>query len=105
MLSKSPWETFLFRAANAGYRSNLPTRRKGMARGNPAESSHYQEPTPPSLSHGQLPDSEGAHGQGKLRRNAGEGATHHGESSTGLSPNGLRSKRPGFPRAAQRSPR
>jgi hypothetical protein len=29
-------------------------------------------------------------------RNAGEGAAHHGESSTGLSRNGLRSKRPGF---------
>jgi hypothetical protein len=28
MLSKSPYETFLFRAANAGYRSNLPTRGK-----------------------------------------------------------------------------
>ena len=38
-------------------------------------------------------------GQG---RNAGEGAAHHGESSTGLSRNGLRSKRPGFQRAAQR---
>ncbi len=35
-----------------------------MARGNPAESSHYQEPTPPSLSHGQLPGGEGTHGHG-----------------------------------------
>jgi hypothetical protein len=45
--------------------------------------------------HGQLSNGEGAPGQGKLRRNAGEGAA-------GLSRNGLRSKRPGFPRATQR---
>ena len=35
-----------------------------MARGNPAESSHYREPTPPSLSHGQLLGGEGTHGHG-----------------------------------------
>jgi len=31
--------------------------------------------------------------------NTGEGAAHHGESSTGLSRNGLRSKRPGSPKS------
>jgi hypothetical protein len=40
MLSKSPWETFLFRAADAGYRSNLPCAAP-LDRSNVAKTKHF----------------------------------------------------------------